>query len=350
MLPAMSVVDNVMLGQERSRRGRLDRSEQRDLARDALARVGLGELDLDAPAEALTLGEPAARGDRARARARHARADPRRADRGAGGREAAGDLRRRARADRARRRGALHQPPPARRSRRWPTRSACSATAGWCRAGPAASTTSPRLVREMVGRDVDTVFPEPARRRRARAAGARSVPAGARRRRPRPERARGRDRRGRRHARLGPQPAAAHARRACTRAAAGEVTRRRSRGRARPCATRCAPGVVFVPEERKTEGLVLPLAGAGEHDARRPARDRAARLAVARARARGVRGGARAAVDPRERARTRAPGSSRAATSRRSCWRSGCGRGRACCCSTSRRAASTSAPRPRSTG
>ena len=47
VLPAMSVVDNVMLGQERSRRGRLDRSEQRRLARAALARVGLGELDLE---------------------------------------------------------------------------------------------------------------------------------------------------------------------------------------------------------------------------------------------------------------------------------------------------------------
>src|SRR5215208_7818982 len=55
ILPAMSVVDNVMLGQERSRRGRLDRAEQRSLARAALARVGLERLDLDAPAETLAL-------------------------------------------------------------------------------------------------------------------------------------------------------------------------------------------------------------------------------------------------------------------------------------------------------
>jgi ABC-type sugar transport system ATPase subunit len=55
ILPAMSVVDNVMLGQERSRRGRLDRAEQRSVARAALARVGLEQLDLDLPAEALTL-------------------------------------------------------------------------------------------------------------------------------------------------------------------------------------------------------------------------------------------------------------------------------------------------------
>ena len=40
---------------------------------------------------------------------------------------------------------------------------------------------------------------------------------------------------------------------------------------------------------------------------------------------------------------------SAAATSRRSCWRSGCATTRGCCCSTSRRRASTSAPRRRST-
>jgi ABC-type sugar transport system ATPase subunit len=55
VLPAMSVLDNVMLGQERSRRGRLDRAEQRRLARAALGRVGLEDLDLNAPAETLTL-------------------------------------------------------------------------------------------------------------------------------------------------------------------------------------------------------------------------------------------------------------------------------------------------------
>ena len=55
VLPAMSVVDNVMLGQERSHRGRLDRSAERETAREALARVGLGDVDLDAPAESLSL-------------------------------------------------------------------------------------------------------------------------------------------------------------------------------------------------------------------------------------------------------------------------------------------------------
>jgi ribose transport system ATP-binding protein len=55
VLPAMSVVDNVMLGQERSRRGMLDRARQRRLAGEALARVGLGDLDLDAEAGTLSL-------------------------------------------------------------------------------------------------------------------------------------------------------------------------------------------------------------------------------------------------------------------------------------------------------
>src|SRR5829696_5601894 len=55
VMPAMSVLDNVMLGQERSRRGRLDRAAQRELARGALERVGLGALDLETPAEDLTL-------------------------------------------------------------------------------------------------------------------------------------------------------------------------------------------------------------------------------------------------------------------------------------------------------
>ena len=55
MLPAMSVVDNVMLGQERSRRGRLDRAEQRTWPAPRWRGSGSGELDLEAPAESLTL-------------------------------------------------------------------------------------------------------------------------------------------------------------------------------------------------------------------------------------------------------------------------------------------------------
>src|SRR3954451_2558404 len=55
VLPAMSIVDNVMLGQERSTRGLTDRTAEREEARTALARVGLGDVDLDAPAESLSL-------------------------------------------------------------------------------------------------------------------------------------------------------------------------------------------------------------------------------------------------------------------------------------------------------
>jgi ABC-type sugar transport system ATPase subunit len=56
VLPAMPVVDNVLLGQERTRRGLLVGRERRRVARAALARVGLGELALDQPAERLSLG------------------------------------------------------------------------------------------------------------------------------------------------------------------------------------------------------------------------------------------------------------------------------------------------------
>jgi ABC-type sugar transport system ATPase subunit len=45
VLPDLSVLDNVMLGQEIARRGLLDRGRQRAAARAALDRVGLGALD-----------------------------------------------------------------------------------------------------------------------------------------------------------------------------------------------------------------------------------------------------------------------------------------------------------------
>jgi ABC-type sugar transport system ATPase subunit len=55
VLPAMSVLDNVMLGQERTRRRVLDNRERRRVAREALGRVGLGEIDLSRRAEDLSL-------------------------------------------------------------------------------------------------------------------------------------------------------------------------------------------------------------------------------------------------------------------------------------------------------
>ncbi|MGY1779863.1 sugar ABC transporter ATP-binding protein [Geodermatophilus sp. SYSU D01036] len=55
VLPAMSVADNVMLGQERTARGLLDRAAQDREVRAALARVGLGDLDPRTRAEDLSL-------------------------------------------------------------------------------------------------------------------------------------------------------------------------------------------------------------------------------------------------------------------------------------------------------
>jgi ABC-type sugar transport system ATPase subunit len=56
VLPALPVLDNVLLGQERTRRGLLAGRERRRVAREALSRVGLDGLDLDTPAERLSLG------------------------------------------------------------------------------------------------------------------------------------------------------------------------------------------------------------------------------------------------------------------------------------------------------
>jgi ABC-type sugar transport system ATPase subunit len=55
VLPEMSVLDNVLLGQERTRRGLLRRAEARRVAGEALARLGLADVDLDARAETLSL-------------------------------------------------------------------------------------------------------------------------------------------------------------------------------------------------------------------------------------------------------------------------------------------------------
>ncbi len=55
VLPAMSVADNVLLGQERTRRGLIERRRQREITRDALDRVGLAHIDPSTPAEELSL-------------------------------------------------------------------------------------------------------------------------------------------------------------------------------------------------------------------------------------------------------------------------------------------------------
>ena len=55
VLPEMTVLDNVVLGQESARRGVLDRGRQRQVAREALARVSLGDLPLSTLAGDLSL-------------------------------------------------------------------------------------------------------------------------------------------------------------------------------------------------------------------------------------------------------------------------------------------------------
>ncbi len=55
VIPAMSVADNVMLGQERTRHGFVSRRRNRATVRGVLARVGLGDLSIDSPAESLSL-------------------------------------------------------------------------------------------------------------------------------------------------------------------------------------------------------------------------------------------------------------------------------------------------------
>jgi ABC-type sugar transport system ATPase subunit len=55
LLPSMTVLDNVVLGQERRSHGLLDRRDGRDRARAALARVGLEGLDLRTRVEELSL-------------------------------------------------------------------------------------------------------------------------------------------------------------------------------------------------------------------------------------------------------------------------------------------------------
>jgi ABC-type sugar transport system ATPase subunit len=55
VLPDMSILDNVLLGQEKTRRGIVQRRQERRIAQDVLARVGLGSVNLDLPAGMLSL-------------------------------------------------------------------------------------------------------------------------------------------------------------------------------------------------------------------------------------------------------------------------------------------------------
>ncbi len=105
----------------------------------------------------------------------------------------------------------------------------------------------------------------------------------------------------------------------------------------------------FCPEERKSQGLLLDESVYAT--SRSPSSRRFARLGFLDEPA--ERGGAREQIDQRStyagRPRRARSAPSPAATSRRSCSPAGCCAAAGCCCSTSRPAASTSAPAPRST-
>ncbi|MGZ8633150.1 MAG: sugar ABC transporter ATP-binding protein [Solirubrobacteraceae bacterium] len=258
VLPAMSVADNVMLGQERSRRGLLDRSEQRSLARAALARVGLGELDLNAPAESLTLANQQLV-EIARALVRETRVlilDEPTAVLAGEKLQAIFDAVRTLTEQGV---AVLYI------SHRLEEIEALADDVSVLRdgrlvsSGPSGEYDVARLVREMVGRDVDTVFPEPAAHGEALALRARGVvPAGG-------AGGEGLDLEvregeivavagmlGSGRSRLLRTLAGVHPR------VAGEVTVGDDAvGSSVRDAVRA--GLVFVPEERKTEGLVLSL-------------------------------------------------------------------------------------------
>ena len=258
VLPAMSVADNVMLGQERSRRGRLDRSEQRSLARSALARVGLEGLDLDAAAETLTLANQQLV-EIARALVRDARVvilDEPTAVLAGEKLQAIFD---------AVRALTEHGVAVVYISHRLEEIEALADDVSVLRdgrlvsTGPAGEYDVARLVREMVGRDVDTVFPEPDPPARDVALRVRGlVPAG------RDDGAR-LDLEVRKGEIVAVAGMLGSGRSRLLRSLAG--VDRRVTGEVLVEDRRVGPsvrdavraGLVFVPEERKTEGLVLPL-------------------------------------------------------------------------------------------
>jgi ABC-type sugar transport system ATPase subunit len=262
VLPGMSVADNVMLGQERVVRGVLDRRQQDRAVREALARVGLGDLDPRTRAEELSLANQQLV-EIARALVRCSRVlilDEPSAVLSGDKLEALFGVVRNLAADGVAVVYISHLLEEV-------TDLADDVTVlrdgSVVSSGPAAEYPIPRIIREMVGRDVDTVFPalpEPGDDVVLRVRGL--VPASSS----------GSSRR--------PAPLDLDLRAGEIVGVAGLVGSGRSRllrtlsgvhpraagtvevdGRAVPPSVRraIAAGVVLVPEERKTEGLVLPL-------------------------------------------------------------------------------------------
>ncbi len=287
---------------------------------------------------------PAAR-DREGARARVEGARPRRADRVAHARRERAPLRADPRDPRRRHRGRLHLAPPARGAGASPTGSPSCATARRAAPSQAADVSEGEILRLIIGRAVEQVFPE----KRSGTSTDCAAPRGRG-----PERARfrdvgsagraGRDRRARRCRGQRPARVAARARRPPAGAAArcGSPAGRSTLGRAYAGARRA--GVVHLPGDRHREGVMLSLS----------VRENVSLLTLAAARARRLRPAQARATAPSsgkiERARRPdavgrdtglvalgrqpAEGAVRARAARPS---------RRCCSPTSRRAASTPA-------
>ena len=213
------------------------------------------------------------------------------------------------------------------RSRRWPTPARCSAAAGTSRPSPKGRAAPDEIVRMMIGRDISQIYPP----KPAPGAGA----AGARGRGPRlgrpavrrlPQPRQGRDRRSGRPRRAGAaRLAAGHVRRAA-RPARHDRHRRQAGRRSTARPTPRPPGcdLALVPEDRKTEGLLLSQSV--RENVTLASLDRTCARPAARPRPRARRWSPR--PSRRSASRRRAPSSRSArcpaATSRRSCCRSGC--------------------------